>query len=131
MLCFCTVIFDGLLKGLKGIYGLLEHLDHGDTPHILRASLAHHILGCLVFCHQSGVFAAHHRGHRQDGYHCRQQAGGAHPPVKDEHQNQHGEEHGDRSHDVRQVVGKQGFRFGGRSVQTVSKKPRGIGIEEA
>ena len=131
MLCLGAVIFDGLLKGLKGIYGLLEYLDHGDTADIFRPGFTHLILGCLIFRHEPGVFTAHHRSHGYDRYNCCQQAGGSHPPVKNKHQDQHGDKHGHCSDDIRQVVGKQGFRFRGRSVQAVSKKPRRIGIEEA
>ena len=131
MLCLCTVIFDCLLKSLKGIYCLLEHLDHGDSADIFRTRFTHYILGCLVFRHEPGIFSAHHRGHGHDRYNCCQQAGGPHTPVKNKHQDQHGNKHGHSSDDVCQVVGKQGFRFGGCSVQTISKKPGSIGIEEA
>ena len=106
MLCLCAVIFDSLLKSLKGIYGLLEHLDHGDTADVFRPGFTHDILGCLVFRHEPGIFPAHHCGHGHDRYNCCQQAGGPHTPVKNKHQYQHGNKHGHSSDDVCQVVSK-------------------------
>ena len=131
VLRFGTVILNGLLKGFEGINGLLENLDHRYAPDILGARLGHAILGCLILCHQFGVFAAHHREHGNHGNHRRQQAGRAHPPVKDEHQHQHGHKQGDGAYDVRQIVGKQGLGIGRRRIQPSPDETRGVGVEEA
>ena len=126
-----AVILDSLFEGLEGIHSLLEDLYHRDAAHILGARLAHHILGRLVFGHEPCVFAAHHRAHGADGDHSREQAGRAHAPVVYEHQHQHGDEHGDCAHDIREVVGKQRLCLGGRAVQTVAQQAGGVGVEEA
>ena len=126
-----AVILDGLLEGLEGIHSLLEDLHHGDAAHILGARFAHRVLGRLVFGHESGVFPAHHRGHGGNGDCGREQAGRAHAPVVYEHQHQHGDEHGNCAHDIREVVGKQRLCLGGRAVQTVAQQAGGVGVEEA
>jgi len=128
---FVTIILDGLLERLEGIDGLLEDLDHRDATDILGACLGHTVLGRLVFRHQLGVVAAHHGEHGHNGDHRSQQAGRAHPPVKDEHHHQHGDEQRDGAHDVRQVVGQQGLRVGRRRVQPPADEAGGVGIEEA
>ena len=131
MLRLGAVILNGLLEGLEGIHRLLEHLHHRDAPHVLCTGLAHHVLGSLVFRHQAGVFAAHHGTQRANGHHRCQQAGCAHPPIEPEHQHQHSDKHGDGAHDVSQVVGQQGFRFGSRTVQTIAQKAGSVDVKEA
>ena len=55
-----------------------------------------------------------------NGHNRRQQAGCTHAPVKDEHQREHGMHHRGTARDIRQVVGQQRLRIGGRAVETVA-----------
>ena len=128
---FAAVRLNGLLESLEGVDRLLENLDHRDAPDVLRARLGHAVLGRLVLRHQFGVFAPHHGEHGRHRDHRRQQAGGAHPPVKEEHHHQHGHKQGDGAHDVRQVVGQQRFRLRRRRVQPPPDEARGVGVEKA
>ena len=126
-----AVLLDGLLERLEGIHRLLEDLHHRDAPDILGARLGHAVLGRLVLRHDLGVLAPHHGEHGEDGDHRRQQAGAAHPPVKDEHQHQHGNKQGDGTHDVCQIVGQQGLGVGRRRVQPSPDEAGGVGVEPA
>ena len=65
-----AVLLNGLLEGFEGIHRLLEDLHHRDAPDILRASLGHAVLGCLVLRHNLGVLAAHHGEHSENRDHC-------------------------------------------------------------
>ena len=98
---------------------------------MIRASLGHAILGCLVLRHNLGVLSAHHGEHGENGDYCRQQAGAAHPPVKDEHHYQHGNEQGDGAYDVGQIVGQQGLGISGCRIQPSADEAGGIGVEVA
>ena len=130
MLGLAAVLLDGLLKRLKGIHRLLEDLHDRDTADILGAALVMRSCAASIRRHQMGV-CAHHEAHCKHRDHRCQQAGRAHPPVKDEHQRQHGDEKGRLCHNIREVVGKQ------RSVSAAaaSSRPRiragGVGVEEA
>ena len=126
-----AVLLDGLLERLEGPHRLLEDLHHRDAPDILGARLGHAVLGRLVLRHDLGVLAPHHGEHGEDGDHRRQQAGAAHPPVKDEHQHQHGNKQGDGTHDVCQIVGQQGLGVGRRRVQPSPDEAGGVGVEPA
>lgn len=131
VLGLAAVLLDGLLKRLKGIHRLLEDLHDRDTADILGARLGHAVLRGLIRRHQMGVFAAHHEAHCKHRDHRCQQAGRAHPPVKDEHQRQHGDEKDDCAHNIREVVGKQRFSVGGRRVKPAADQAGGVGVEEA
>ena len=129
MLRLGAVILDRLLEGAEGIDRLLEHLYNGYPAHIFGAGLAHHVLRRLIFRHQAGIFAAHHRGHRKNGNNRGKQAGRTHTPVEDEHQHKHCKDHGDASDDVREVVRKKRFGFRGGAVEAVSDEARSVGIK--
>ena len=124
-----AVVLDGLLKGLEGVDGLLKNFDYRDAAHILGAGFGHAVLSRLVLCHQCGILAAHHAAHGEYGNHRRQQAGRAHAPVKHEHQHQHGEKQCNRAYNVRQIVGQQRFRVGGRRIQLATDQTGGIGVK--
>ena len=126
-----AVLLDGLLERLEGPHRLLEDLHHRDAPDILGARLGHPILGGLVFGHKLCVFAAHHGKHGEDGDDCRQQAGAAHPPVKDKHQGQHGHKQGNGAHDVCQVMGQQRLGIRRSGIQPSPDETGGVGVEPA
>ena len=126
-----AVILNGFFERLEGIDRLLEDFHHRDAADILGARLGHTVLGRLIFCHQLGVFSAHHGEHGDDGNHRRQQAGSAHPPVEDEHQHQHRKEHDDCADDVCQIVCQQRFGVGRRRVQPSPDKAGGVGVKIA
>ena len=125
-----AVVLNRLLERLEGVDRLLEDLDHRDTPDVLSACFGDAVQGRLIFTQDLGVFTAHHGEHGHNGDHRRQQAGRPHPPVKDEHHHQHGDEQGDGAHDVRQVVGQQGLRVGRRRVQPPADEAGGVGVEK-
>ena len=58
------------------------------------------------------------------------QAGKRHPPVKNKHQDDHGNCHGGASDNVRQIVGKQRLRLRSRPVKTIADQAGSIGIKE-
>ena len=100
-----AVFLDGRLKGLERIDSLLKNLNHRDAPDVLCPRLAHAVQGRLILGHESRVLSSHHGEHGEDGDHRRQKTGAAHPPVKEKHQRQHGKKQGNRTHNIRQVVG--------------------------
>ena len=126
-----AVILDGLPEGPEGINRLLENLHHGNTPNVLRTGLADVILGFLVIRDHLRVLSAHHAGHGRDGNHCRQQARASHAPVENKHQHQHGNKHGYRADDIRQVMGQQRLCLRSRPVQAVPEQAGRIGIKKA
>ena len=125
-----AVVLNSLLERLEGVDGLLEDLDYRDTPDVLSACFGNAVQGRLILCQNLGVFAAHHGEHGHNGDHRSQQAGRPHPPVKDEHHHQHGDEQRDGTHDVRQVVGQQGLRVSRRRVQPPADEAGGVGVEK-
>ena len=126
-----AVVLNGLLECLERVHSLLEDLDHRDAAYIFCSGFGHAVLSRLVFRHQPGVLAAHHAEHSKDGNHRRQQAGRAHAPVKHKHQHQHSKKQSNRTHDVRQIVGKQRFRISGRCIQPAADQTGGVGVKVA
>ena len=124
-----AVFLDGFFERLEGIHRLLEDLHHGNAAHVLRARLADAVQRRLIFSHDFRVLAAHHREHGDHRDHRRQHAGRAHPPVKHEHQHQHGDEEHNGAHDVRQVVRQQRLGIGRRRVQPPADEAGGVRVE--
>ena len=131
MLRLGAVILNGLLECPERINCLLKHLDHRNPAHIFGSGFAHHVLRRLILRHQFGILPAHHRKHRSYRDRCRQKAGSAHPPVKNEHQDNHGDQHGSAADDIRQIVGKKGLRLGGSPIKAVADQTGCIGIKKA
>ena len=122
-------LLDGVVERAEAVHRLLEHLDHGDAANILGARLVHLDERFHVARHEVHAAPAHHVEHARKRYNDGRKAGKPEPPVEDEEQREHAEDHGHAARGVRQLVGKQPLGLGRAAVHDAPERPARVRVE--
>ena len=124
-------LLDGVVERAEREDRLLEDLDHGDAAHVLGAGLVHLHERLHVARHEVHAAPAHHVEHAGEAQGDRHEAGHAQPPVKDEEEHEHAQDHGHRPRRVRELVGEKPLGLEGAAVHHAAQGARGVRVEVA